>query len=48
MDPYLHGVFPVAVQIKAFMTNAMTATQDVAVLKNFMKNTIHVVMRNNF
>ena len=36
------------VQIKAFMINVVTAAQDVAVVKNFMKNTIHVVMRINF
>ena len=37
-----------AAQIKAFMINAVTAAQDVAVVKNFVKNTIHVVMRINF
>ena len=36
------------VQIKAFMINAVTAAQDVVVVKNFVKNTIHVVKRINF
>ena len=30
------------------MINAVTAAQDVVVVKNFVKNTIHVVMKIDF
>ena len=43
-----HALLLSPVQIKAFMTNAVTAVQVVVVVKNLVKNTMHVVMRIDF
>ena len=44
----LYALLLSPVQIKAFMTSAVTAVHVVVVVKNFVKNTIHVVMRIDF